>query len=64
MIEQELARAVLLERQLKVSSPEWRFHREWRALRAAEARDREIDRRIEEDAIRLDRLRERLDRAA
>ena len=55
MIEHELARSVLLERFLTVNSPEWRFRKEWQALRACVARSREI----EQGELRLERLRER-----
>ncbi len=43
MIEHELVRSVLLERVIKANSPEVRFRKEWQALRAGEARDRDIE---------------------
>lgn len=60
MFEHELARSVLLERSLLLNSPEWRFRREWDAIRAGEARAREIA----DEELRIDRLRRRLARAA
>ena len=43
MIEHELVRSVLLGRLVEANSPEVRFRKEWQALRAAEARDRDIE---------------------
>ncbi|MCY3505732.1 MAG: hypothetical protein OXH41_06185 [Chloroflexi bacterium] len=43
MIEHELVRSVLLERVIKANSPEARFRKEWQALRADEARDRDVE---------------------
>lgn len=60
VIEHELARSVLLERSLLLDSPEWRFRKEWDALRAEEALARE---RADEE-LRIDRLRDKLARAA
>lgn len=60
MFEHELARSVLLERSLLLGSPEWRFRREWDAIRAAEALAREIA----DEELRIDRLRQKLARAA
>lgn len=60
MIEHELARSVLLERSWLLNSPEWRFRKEWDALRAEEALARE---RADEE-LRIDRLRDKLARAA
>ena len=60
MFEHELARSVLLERSLLLGSPEWRFRREWDAIRAEEALAREIA----GEELRIDRLRQKLARAA
>ena len=60
VIEHELARSVLLERSWLLNSPEWRFRKEWDALRAEEALARE---RADEE-LRIDRLRDKLARAA
>lgn len=60
VFEHELARSVLLERSLLLGSPEWRFRREWDAIRADEALAREIA----DEELRIDRLRQKLARAA
>ncbi len=62
MIEHELVRSVLLERVIKANSPEVRFRKEWQALRADEARDRDIE--ADEHPVELFLKGKELDRAA
>lgn len=62
MIEHELVRSVLLERVIKANSPEARFRKEWQALRADEARDRDIE--ADEHPVDLFLKGEELERAA
>ena len=61
-MEHELVRSVLLERLMKANSPEVRFRKEWQALRAGEARIRDIS--AEDHPVELFLSGKVLDRAA
>ena len=62
MIEHELVRSVLLGRLIEANSPEVRFRKEWQALRANEARNRDND--ADEHPVDLFLKGKELDRAA